>query len=64
MVTIIIIICLAMHHLYIEKRSRDANSLVNARQFYNSLEDTLIREYSTTFEIEKLGKNISRHSVG
>ena len=30
-----------MHRLYIEKRSRDANLLVNARQFYNSPERSL-----------------------
>ena len=30
----------------------------------NVLEDTLIREYSSTFEIAKLGQNILRHSVG
>ena len=53
-----------MHRLYIEKRSRDADLLVNARQFYSSLEDTFIRKYSTTFEIAKLGQNILRHSVG
>ena len=29
------------------KRSRDANLLVNARQFYNSLENTLVLEPPT-----------------
>ena len=53
-----------MHQLYIEKRSHDANLLINARQFYNSLEDTFICKYSTTFKIAKLGQNILRHSVG
>ena len=45
----IIIICLATHRLYIEKRLRDANSLVNARKFYNSLENTLVLEPSSTY---------------
>ena len=54
-----------------KKRSRDANLLLNARPFYNSLENTLMQEpfsiYANIlllFEIAKLGQNILRHSVG
>ena len=53
-----------MHRLYIKNKSCDANSLINARQFYNSLEDSLICKYSTTFKIAKLGQNRLCHSIG